>query len=71
MGLYINFEINSEWVKLYKINIMFFKGDGEKLIKVFFKLFKNLWLIEMIVLGMRCKENEYYVYYWIFSVIII
>lgn len=70
MGLYFNFEINSEWVKLYKINIMFYRGWWE-INKGFFKLFKNLWLIEMIVLGMRCKENEYYVYYWIFSVIII
>lgn len=29
MGLYINFEINSEWVKLYKINIMFYRGWWE------------------------------------------
>lgn len=61
MGLHSNLEINSERLK----------GDGEKLTKVLFKLFKNSRLIEMIALGMRCKENEYYVYHWTFSVTII
>lgn len=61
MGLHSNLEINSERLK----------GDGEKLTKVLFKLFKKSRLIEMIALGMRCKENEYYVYHWTFSVTII
>lgn len=70
MGLHTNLEINSERVKLYKINITPYRGWRE-INKGSFKLFKNSRLIEMIALGMRCKENEYYVYHWTFSVTII
>lgn len=39
MVLHTNPVINSERVKLYKINISRLKGNGEKLTKVLFKLY--------------------------------